>query len=37
MGWGIDTQKFAIKFPATGKSFQSNVQQFPPLQACKLL
>ena len=25
------------KFPATGKSFQSNVQQFPPLQDCKLL
>ena len=37
--WGgeLTLQKFAIKFLATGKSFQSNVQQFPPLQDCKLL
>ena len=37
--WGgeLTLEKFASKFPATGKSFQSNVQQFPPLQDCKLL
>ena len=37
--WGgeLTLQKFAIKFPAIGKSFQSNVQQFAPLQDCKLL
>ena len=30
MGWGFDFfQKFAIKFPAQGKSFQSNTTKFP--------
>ena len=30
MGWGFDIfQKFAVKFPATGKSFQSNATKFP--------
>jgi len=30
MGWGFDIfQKFAVKFPAHGKPFQSNAQKFP--------
>ena len=30
IGWGFDFfQKFAIKFPAHGKSFQSNPIKFP--------
>ena len=30
MGWGFDIfQKFAVRFPARGKSFQSNATKFP--------
>ena len=30
MGWGFDIfQKFAVKFPARDKSFQSNATKFP--------